>query len=160
MKFQVRQLYKIPRFSHFFPKKLVSQPLKSGEAAASPASPVPPPLYIHNYNLPFLGSNDTLMLHDIQSWAVMTEDGEPAVTQRMVNVLPLEYPDPASFVEEDIDIEGKDVITSFAWHPTEENCLVACRKNNHLAEVHVMERISPSWSSQHFLMWPHNGILR
>ena len=59
------------------------------------------------------------MLHDIQSWAVMTEDGEPAVTQRMVNVLPLEYPDPASFVEEDIDIEGKDVITSFAWHPTE-----------------------------------------
>ena len=116
--------------------------------------------YIHYYNLPFLGSNDTLMLHDIQSWAVMTEDGEPAVTQRMVNVLPLEYPDPASFVEEDIDIEGKDVITSFAWHPTEENCLVACRKNNHLAEVHVMERISPSWSSQHFLMWPHNGILR
>ena len=27
-----------------FPQKLVSQPLKSGEAAASPASPVPPPL--------------------------------------------------------------------------------------------------------------------
>ena len=39
-------------------------------------------------------SIDTLMLHDIQSWAVMSEDGEPAVTQRVVSVLPLEYPDP------------------------------------------------------------------
>ena len=39
-------------------------------------------------------SVDTLMLHDIQSWAVMSEDGEPAVTQRVVSVLPLEYPDP------------------------------------------------------------------
>jgi hypothetical protein len=38
------------------------------------------------------GSEHSLMLHDIQSWAVMTEDGEPAVTQRAVNVLPLEYP--------------------------------------------------------------------
>ena len=33
----------MPRFLHFPPKKLVSQPLKSGEAAASP---VPPPLDI------------------------------------------------------------------------------------------------------------------
>ena len=33
----------MPRFLHFPPKKLVSQPLKSGEAAASP---VPPPLQI------------------------------------------------------------------------------------------------------------------
>ena len=23
-----------------------------------------------------------------------------------------------------------------------------------------MERIAPSWSSQHFLVWPHNGTLR
>ena len=23
-----------------------------------------------------------------------------------------------------------------------------------------MERISPSWSSQHFIVWPHNGILK
>ena len=38
------------------------------------------------------GSSDTLTLHDIQSWAVMTEDGEPAVTQRAVKVVPLEYP--------------------------------------------------------------------
>ena len=37
-------------------------------------------------------STDTLTLHDIQSWAVMSEDGEPAVTQRVVNVSPLEYP--------------------------------------------------------------------
>ena len=57
-------------------------------------------------------------------------------------------------------ILGRDLLTSFAWHPTEENCLVGCRKDNRLAEVHVMERISPSWSSQHFLVWPHNGILR
>jgi len=106
------------------------------------------------------GSTDTLTLHDIQSWAVMTEDGEPAVTQRAVNVLPLEYPDPVVSVEQDVEIDGKDIITSFAWHPSEENCLVASRKDGRLAEVHVMERIAPSWSSQHFLVWPHNGTLR
>jgi hypothetical protein len=69
-------------------------------------------------------------------------------------------PDPLVPIDEDLDIDGKDVITSFAWHPTEENCLVACRKDGRLAEVHVMERIAPSWSSQHFLMWPQNGTLR
>ena len=37
---------------------------------------------------------------------------------------------------------------------------MACRKDGRLAEVHVMERIAPSWSSQHFLVWPHNGTLR
>ena len=31
-----------------FPQKLVSQPLKSGEARASPASPVPTPLELTN----------------------------------------------------------------------------------------------------------------
>ena len=34
----------IANFLHFFSKKLVCQPLISGEAAASPASPVPTPL--------------------------------------------------------------------------------------------------------------------
>jgi hypothetical protein len=46
------------------------------------------------------------------------------VTQRAVNVLPLEYPDPVVSVEQDVEIDGKDIITSFAWHPIEENCLV------------------------------------
>ena len=106
------------------------------------------------------GSTDTLTLHDIQSWAVMSEDGEPAVTQREVNILPLEHPDIKCYVDEDLEMEGRDIITSFAWHPKEENCMIACRKDNRLAEVHVMERISPSWSSQHFIVWPHNGILK
>ena len=44
------------------------------------------------------GSTETLMLHDIQSWAFMSEDGEPAVTQRAVNVMPLEYPSESSVV--------------------------------------------------------------
>ena len=46
------------------------------------------------------------------------------MTQRAVNVLPLEYPDPVVSVEQDVEIDGKDIITSFAWHPIEENCLV------------------------------------
>ena len=37
-------------FLHFFPKKLVCQPLISGEAGASPASPVPTPLKILKKN--------------------------------------------------------------------------------------------------------------
>ena len=46
------------------------------------------------------------------------------MTQRAVNVLPLEYPDPVVSVEQDVEIDGRDIITSFAWHPSEENCLV------------------------------------
>ena len=57
-------------------------------------------------------------------------------------------------------MENRDLITSFAWHPQEENLLVASRRDGRLAEVHVMERIAPSWSSQHYLVWPHNGTLR
>lgn len=38
--------------------------------------------------------------------------------------------------------------------------LVACRKDGRLAEVHVMERIAPSWASQHFLAWAHGGVLQ
>lgn len=106
------------------------------------------------------GSEDSLVLHDIQSWAVMTEDGEPAVTQRTVNVIPLEHPDPTVPIAEDLEVSERDVITSFAWHPTLDNCLVACRRDGRLAECHAMERISPSWSSQHFLVWPQAGTLR
>ena len=51
--------------------------------------------------------------------------------------------DPVVSVEQDVEIDGKDIITSFAWHPIEENCLVASRKDGRLAEVHVMERIAP-----------------
>ena len=53
------------------------------------------------------------------------------------------FSDPVVSVEQDVEIDGKDIITSFAWHPIEENCLVASRKDGRLAEVHVMERIAP-----------------
>ena len=93
-----------------------------------------------------------MTLHDIQSWAVMSEDGEPAVTQRVVNVSPLGFPDPIIANETEVEVvEGKDIITSFAWHPMEENLLIGCRKDGRLAEVHVNERIAPSWGARHFL---------
>ena len=44
--FRVKQPRILLIFLHFFPQKLVCQPLISGEAGASPASPVPTPLFI------------------------------------------------------------------------------------------------------------------
>lgn len=70
------------------------------------------------------------------------------------------FTDPTVVIETEPEIEGKDIITSFAWHPQKENLLVACRKDGRLAEVHVMERIAPSWASQHFLAWAHGGVLQ
>ncbi len=36
---------------------------------------------------------------------------------------------------------------------------MAVAKSGRLSAVEVTERISPSWSSEHCLMWPHNGML-
>ncbi len=70
------------------------------------------------------------------------------------------FSDPRTPLDEEDHGASRNLVTSFVWHPDEENCIVATRKDGRLAECHAMERIAPSWSSQHFLMWPQNGILR
>ena len=82
-------------------------------------------------------------LHDIQSWAVMTEDGDPAVIERDVNFC-----------------ENNEDISSFAWHPDQGNVLVAVMKTGRLSKVVVPERMTPSWSNTHTLVWPKAGTLR
>ena len=69
--------------------------------------------------------------------------------------------------------------SGFSWHPKNENLIVAVAKNGRLSavseivtssqtiicqtdvssQVEVTERIAPSWSSEHCLMWPHQGRL-
>ena len=77
-----------------------------------------------------------LKLHDIQSWAVMSDDGDPAVTERYIpSYSP--FSDPSNRVHNDgldqddfkrlsigSDSGVGDVISSFAWHPTQQNNLI------------------------------------
>ncbi|TRY68432.1 hypothetical protein TCAL_01366 [Tigriopus californicus] len=92
-------------------------------------------------------ANPYLTLHDIQSWAFMIEDGEPAVTERQIQ----------GWSEADSPDER---YTSFAWHPTDESQILAVVGGEKLSKIHVTERISPSWSANHCLIWPFGGKLR
>ena len=56
--------------------------------------------------------------------------------------------------------EVVDPYTSFAWHPHNESVIVAVSKSGKLSQVEVTERIAPSWSAQHCLMWAQGGNLR
>ncbi|XP_040571344.1 GATOR2 complex protein MIOS [Lepeophtheirus salmonis] len=88
---------------------------------------------------------DSLLLHDIQSWAVIMEDGEPAVTERKL------------LLEPSVDSQ---VFTSFVWHPASENTLISTTNKGILKRNVVPERISPSWGARHSLCWPQGGVLR
>ena len=108
-------------------------------------------------------NTSSLLLHDIQSWAVMSEDGEPAVTERSItlssnnNSLNGEI---ISSENDDPDFKQQGMISSFAWHPNIENNLVAITNAGRLSETIVSERMAPSWSCQSHLSWPHGGILK
>ncbi|CAB4065826.1 unnamed protein product [Lepeophtheirus salmonis] len=86
---------------------------------------------------------DSLLLHDIQSWAVIMEDGEPAVTERKL------------LLEPSVDSQ---VFTSFVWHPASENTLISTTNKGILKRNIVPERISPSWGARHSLCWPQGGV--
>ena len=52
------------------------------------------------------------------------------------------------------------MLSSFAWHPTQQNNLVAITKGGRLVQAAVPERITPSWSNRQNLVWPYRGTLR
>jgi len=78
----------------------------------------------------------TIQLHDIMSWAVGQEDGEPSVTDRIV--------------EPPFDLGN---IGAFAWHPTQENTLLAVGGGGRFAEWTVSDRLTINWSARHCLVW-------
>ena len=53
-----------------------------------------------------------------------------------------------------------DVISSFAWHPTQQNNLAAITRGGKLVQAAVPERITPDWSNRHNIIWPYRGTLR
>ena len=112
-----------------------------------------------------------LNLHDIQGWAISSDDGDPAVTERAIpNYTPIT--DTSNRGNEGIDTDDfkrlsvgsesgvGDVITSFSWHPTQQNNLIAITRGGKLFQASVPERITPTWSNHHNLIWPYRGTLR
>jgi len=77
-----------------------------------------------------------VQLHDIMAWAVGQEDGEPSVTDRIV--------------EPPVDIGN---ISAFAWHPTQENTLLGVGSTGRFAEWTVSDRLTINWSARHCLVW-------
>ena len=77
----------------------------------------------------------SIMLHDIMSWAVGQEDGEPAVSNRSVA--------PAR------EVGG---VGAFAWHPSRENTILAVGVKG-FSEWTVSDRLTLNWSARHALVW-------
>ena len=77
----------------------------------------------------------SIMLHDIMSWAVGQEDGEPAVSNRSVA--------PAR------EVGG---VGAFAWHPSRENTILAVGIKG-FSEWTVSDRLTLNWSARHALVW-------
>ena len=75
----------------------------------------------------------------LQSWAVMSEDGDPAVIEREVKCFDLHNTDadhnvtalvPAAASHEN----AADTISGFAWHPKQESVLVSVMKSGRLSK--------------------------
>ena len=79
--------------------------------------------------------SSSILLHDIMSWAVGQEDGEPAVSNRSVA--------PAR------EVGG---VGAFAWHPSRENTILAVGWKG-FSEWTVSDRLTLNWSARHALVW-------
>ena len=80
-----------------------------------------------------------IRLHDIQSWAVMTEDGDPAVIEREVKCSNLQNTEnqalPMEVAQQSISTNPEhDTISGFAWHPKQESVLVCVMNSGRLAK--------------------------
>ena len=112
-----------------------------------------------------------LNLHDIQGWAITSDDGDPAVTERPIpRYTPFTdstnrgsegvEPDDYKRLSISSDSGTGDIITSFSWHPTQQNNLIAITRGGKLFQAAVPERITATWSNNHNLIWPYRGTLR
>lgn len=80
----------------------------------------------------------TVKLHDIRHALYGADDVEQASVER--NIQPF----------------GKAHLSSFAWHPKQENRLMAVLSNGTLRDMTIFERISMEWSSTFKLVMPVN----
>jgi len=90
-----------------------------------------------------------IQLHDVHHAALSSEDGlEPAVLERRLypayspTIIPFGYHSGTSMS-----------YSSFAWHPTEENCITTVNMNGLLWNSVVFERITLNWSPISKLGW-------
>ncbi|GFN83407.1 WD repeat-containing protein mio [Plakobranchus ocellatus] len=78
----------------------------------------------------------TVKLHDIRHSIFGVEDIEQASVERSIQPF------------------GKTHLSSFAWHPTHENRLLAVLPNGTLRDMTIFERIAMEWSCSSQLMMP------
>ncbi|XP_076467214.1 GATOR2 complex protein MIOS-like [Babylonia areolata] len=77
----------------------------------------------------------SLRLYDIRHAMMGTDDIEPVIIDRSVQPC------------------GEVVLSSFAWHPKDENRLLAAANTNYLRDMIVFERIPMAWSPNSSLTW-------
>ncbi|XP_012940949.1 GATOR complex protein MIOS-A [Aplysia californica] len=83
--------------------------------------------------------NSSIKLHDIRHSLFGSDEIEQASIER--NIQPF----------------GKSQLSSFCWHPRQENRLITVLANGQLRDMVVFERIPMEWSSSFKLMMPLNG---
>ncbi|KRT82735.1 WD40 domain-containing protein, partial [Oryctes borbonicus] len=76
----------------------------------------------------------SLNLYDIQQTIVGNEEVEPSAIERIVT-------------------PGLHNITSFSWHPTDENRFLAISLAGHIVDYTVFDRITLNWTTNANLVW-------
>ncbi len=107
-------------------------------------------------------SSPQMTIHDIQSWVVMSEDGEPAVTERSIVGFDRSAggaADAASATAAAASVLDSSFV-SFSWSPVDESAIVGVTQAGKLSVVEVTERIAPSWSALHNITWAHGRKLQ
>ncbi|XP_070565047.1 GATOR2 complex protein MIOS-like [Ptychodera flava] len=78
----------------------------------------------------------TIKLYDVQHATFSGEDVEPAVIERTVQPYP-----------------GNQTMSSFAWHPTDENRMITITPSGIIKDITVFERIALAWSPHTSVIW-------
>ncbi|CAL8072972.1 unnamed protein product [Orchesella dallaii] len=88
--------------------------------------------------------SSSLTLHDVNHAVMSTEEGEPAVLERRLTPA---YPNELELAD------STTVLSSFAWHPTEEHLITTATFNGVIWSSFVYERLTLNWSPTSILGW-------
>ncbi|XP_064648261.1 GATOR2 complex protein MIOS-B-like isoform X2 [Lineus longissimus] len=79
--------------------------------------------------------SSVVKLYDVQHSGLGSDELEPAIIERLVHPY------------------GHNAVSSFAWHPTDENRMLTVSPTGFLRDVRIFERIALTWSPSMYLLW-------